>query len=507
MKNKNIIYISIFLFLLLLTGCTKKHTHNYSLEWEWGEDVVAIFKCECGESTQKLLANTEEEIISEADCLQDGKVIATAKVMFNNILYEKTKIITISKIGHNLVSHESKVATCTEHGWEAYEECTRCDYTTYKEISALNHDFVNTIIEPGPTTEGYVIDSCSFCDYSYKHSYTPQILKLELEADYYHVTGVNYLNIVDIIIPKMYNDLFVKVIGNDAFRSCTSLTSITIPNSVTSIGSYAFYNCESLTSITIPNSVTSIGSSAFESCTNLTSITIPNSVTSIGYYTFYNCESLTSITIPDSVTSIGYCTFYNCESLTSINVSENNNYYKSIDGNLYSKDGKTLEKYSNGKQESSFVILDSVTSIVNYAFDSCTSLTSITIPDSVTSIGHNAFYGCTSLTSINVSENNNYYKSIDGNLYSKDGKTLEKYSIGKQESSFVIPNSVTSIGGYAFAGCTSLTNIIIPDSVTSIGNDAFYSCTSLTIYCESTSKPSGWAGGWNPNNRPVVWGY
>ena len=98
MKNKNIIYISIFLFLLLLTGCTKKHTHNYSVEWEWGDDVVAIFTCDCGEdSTQKLLASTKEEVIAEADCINDGEIRVTAKVMFNNILYEKTRIITTPK--------------------------------------------------------------------------------------------------------------------------------------------------------------------------------------------------------------------------------------------------------------------------------------------------------------------------------------------------------------------------------------------------------------------------
>ena len=87
MKNKNIIYISIFLFLFLLTGCTKKHTHNYSLEWEWGEDVVAIFMCECGESTQQLLAVVSEEVIAEADCINDGEINVTAKVIFNDVLY------------------------------------------------------------------------------------------------------------------------------------------------------------------------------------------------------------------------------------------------------------------------------------------------------------------------------------------------------------------------------------------------------------------------------------
>ena len=158
----------------------------------------------------------------------------------------------------------------------------------------------------------------------------------------------------------------VTSIGSSAFRDCTGLTSVTIPNSVTSIGTNAFQNCSGLASITIPDSVISIGNFAFAYCTSLTSITIPNSVTSIGSYAFAGCSSLTSITIPDSVTSIGSGAFAYCTSLTSITIP------------------------------------NSVTSIGNYAFEGCTGLTSITIPNSVTSIGEGAFYDCTSLTSVTI---------------------------------------------------------------------------------------------------------
>ena len=181
-----------------------------------------------------------------------------------------------------------------------------------------------------------------------------------------------------------------------------------------------------------------------------TDIVIPStspagdSVTSIGDYAFYYCDSLTSITIPDSVTSIGDYAFENCDSLTSITIP------------------------------------DSVTSIGDDAFSRCSSLTSITIGNSVTSIGDDALYWCISLTEINVNANNANYSSIDGNLYSKDKTTLIQYAIGKTATSFVIPNSVTSIGDYAFYYCDSLTSITIPDSVTSIGDYAFYHCSSLT---------------------------
>ena len=156
----------------------------------------------------------------------------------------------------------------------------------------------------------------------------------------------------------------VTSIGGSAFYRCTGLTSITIPNSVTSIGNDAFRGCSGLTSITIPNSVTSIGEWAFCQCSGLTSITIPNSVTSIGSNAFYGCSGLTSITIPNSVTSIGESAFWGCTGLTSITIP------------------------------------NSVTSIGVVAFGYCSGLTSITIPNSVTSIGNFAFNYCSGLTSI-----------------------------------------------------------------------------------------------------------
>ena len=216
---------------------------------------------------------------------------------------------------------------------------------------------------------------------------------------------------------------------------------------VTSIGDYAYYYCINLASIKLPNSITSIGDHAFFGCTNLTSITIPDSVTSIGYAAFYLCDNLTSITIPDSVTSIGVYAFSYCTNLVSIIVDENNSKYRSIDGNLYSKDGKILVAYAAGKQETSLIIPEGVTSIGDHAFSYCSNLASITIP-----------------------------------------------------------GSVVSIECWAFSGCTGLTSITIPDSVTSISDYAFSGCDNLTIYCEATTQPEGWEDGWNSSECPVVWG-
>ena len=270
-------------------------------------------------------------------------------------------------------------------------------------------------------------------------------------------------------------------ISDDAFEYCTNLSNVTIGDGVTSIGASAFFGCTGLTNITIPNSVTSIGASAFFGCTGLTNITIPNRVTSIGKSVFHGCTGLTSITIPDSVTSIGDDAFYRCTSLTNIIVDENNQYYRSIEGNLYGKDGKTFVLCVASKNNTLFEIPDGITSIGNGAFKGCSSLASITIPDSITSIGEGAFEGCSSLARVYIADLARWCNIEFGASGANPLIYADPYLNNERTTELEIPNSVTSISDYAFYACDSLSSVVIPDSVTSIGDEAFYGCSNIQV--------------------------
>ncbi len=215
-------------------------------------------------------------------------------------------------------------------------------------------------------------------------------------------------------------------IGEGAFRNCSSLTSVTIPDSVTTIGDYAFNGCGSLTSVTIGDSVTTIGNSAFYWCYSITSVTIGDSVTTIGDRAFSECHSLTSVTIPDSVTTIGDGVFAFCYGL-----AEFKGKFAADEGRCLIIDG-VLNAFAIGCGAAEYTIPDSVTTIGEQAFDNCDSLTSVTIPDSVTTIGEKAFRNCDSLTSVTIG------------------------------------NSVTTIGKEAFEYCSSLSS----------------------VYCEATTPPT-----------------
>ena len=223
-------------------------------------------------------------------------------------------------------------------------------------------------------------------------------------------------------------------------------------DSVLKIGASAFYNCDKLTNIKLSESIISIENNTFDSCDKLTNINIPKSVLSIKEKAFMGCFSLKQIEISENLELFASGAFSYCTSLVAINVSNLNSNYKSVDGNVYTKDGKLLVQYAVGKKDTYYDVLDGVETI-----------------------GFRAFSGAKNLVQVNL------------------------------------PNSLKEIDNFAFDGCTKLTKIVIPLNVSKIGYGTFYLDSKLTIYCKVSSKPSNWDKNWNKlndgSNVPVIWGY
>lgn len=393
----------------------------------------------------EMLAHTygEWEVTKQPTCTEAGSQFHTCKVCE----YKDTQ--TIKALGHDYGEWEvTKEATCTEAG-SKNRTCTVCDHNETQVIEALGHNFIDGVCTKcGGNTNGTAG------------------LKYTLNDTSYEVSGIGSATDTDIVIPSIYNNKPVSAIGDSAFKNCSKLTSIAIPDGITKIGDSTFYGCNGLTSITIPDSVTSIGEYAFKYCSGLTSIsvgennaffasqdgvlynkaktefihipkaikgniTISEGVREIDDYAFENCSGLTSVSIPDSVSSIGWHAFSGCSGLTSITIP------------------------------------DSVTTIDCGAFSSCRGLTSITIPDSVTKINSSAFSYCKSLTSITIGNGvTSIYPS--------------SFSYCESLTSITIGNNVITIYRDAFSNCSELTSITIPDSVTKIEYSAFRNCNKLT---------------------------
>lgn len=262
----------------------------------------------------------------------------------------------------------------------------------------------------------------------------------------------------------------IETASNTLVAGCSKSV---IPSSVTAIGDFAFFNCRGLEFITIPNSITTIGNRAFMGCERLATINIPNSVTSIDEWAFFGCENLKSVNIPNSVHYIGDRAFSRCNNLTTVTVDLNNSVYDSRNNC-----NAIIERFSNKLVEgfSSTVIPNSVISIGEFAFYECAGLKSVNIPSSITSIGDRAFLGCKNLCSITVDKDNPAYDSRD-NCNAIIETNTNTLVVGCCNS--IIPNSVSSIGDFAFDDCIQLKSVNIPNSVTSIGRYAFSDCDAL----------------------------
>ena len=315
-------------------------------------------------------------------------------------------------------------------------------------------------------------------------------------------------SLISVSIPES-----VKAIGESAFESCTGLTDITIPNSVTTIGAAAFRLCNNLKNITISDNLTTIEAYTFEDCRNLTNVTIPNSVTEIEHSAFTNCRSLTNVTIPNGVKKIGDMAFYHCGNLISVTISESvtdigqlafsycnieeliinskciessgqpswinscGDFSKLIIGGNVSKIGDYVFNGCNSLK--SAVILGSVTSIGEQVFSGCSSLTNVTISDNVTTIGSGVFKNCDGLKNVNITISD-LAKYCTANNQIKFGLPRNLFIDGVEITKLTIPDGVSTVGESALQNCTSLTSVTIPNSVTAIEDHAFQGCSVLT---------------------------
>lgn len=312
--------------------------------------------------------------------------------------------------------------------------------------------------------------------------------------------GCNLLE--SVTLPESVTD-----IGMRAFSNCVKLATVSGGENVKNIGDLAFYECTHLSTFTMPGNLVTIGKQAFFDCP-ITSVALPNTLTSIGDRAFGCCASLKSFTIPASVVTIGSEPFLLCKSLAVLKVAADNEFYSSKANVLFNKDQTELIQCPVGKQYDTYTIPSTVKTINDrafygcssltriytseglevigdYAFSNCTNLVSFTIPDTVTEIGNAIFDSCSNLISVKMSEN---ITKISSNCFKNCKKLV----------SVVIPDGVTRICTEAFNYCENLTAVVIPASATLIEYGAFSNCTSLwhVLYTgteaqwENLEKPS-----------------
>ena len=307
----------------------------------------------------------------------------------------------------------------------------------------------------------------------------------------------------DVYVSAFYENRRVIGVNDYAFNNCNRITKVSLPDGIYSIGNYSFSNCITLKTMELPNTLVNIGEYCFNGCSSLENIVLPESLITIGKNAFNGCQNIKTIYLGKNVQNITSESFNNMSGLSSIIVHEENPYFMSIDGNLYSKDGKTLIKYASGKTDLVFDIPDSVEVIDSYAFENVSTLTKINISNNIFEFKQNAIVGCDNLQ-YTTYDNAYYIGNLDNpylmllKVYNQSASnitihenTLFIYSDAFRDcinlETVSLPDGLYSIGNYAFYNCKSLVNVDIPLSVDYIGNNCFEECQSL----ESINVPSG----------------
>ncbi len=342
---------------------------------------------------------------------------------------------TSGTCGENLTwSFDESTGTLTISGTGAMD-----NYTYYSPWEDIDNKIKKLVVEEGVTTIG----NKAF----YRYYWLVDVILPD------SITTIGQLAFA--YCDEITNITFgsgLETIEYAAFCDCTGLKNVELPDSLKVIGESAFHRCVKLESVTIPYGVEIIGDSAFASCKKLTGLVIPNSVTEIGADAFTCCYALTEVTIPDSVKTIGEDAFSSCRAVASVSIGSG------------------------------------VETIGKNAFGYCDGLTEITIPANVTTIEPGAFADCINIKEFIVDSNNpNYLNDEYGVLYSKDKTILLQYPLAQTETSYVIPDGVTTLYPSAFDRCPSLERVTIPESVTTIGEYAFsYYFCDLAIYYKGT---------------------
>ncbi len=498
---------------------TEEVAHTFAMK---NNDTHHWTECDCGAKTEEIahtfaMKNNETHHWTECTCGAKAAEEEHTFAMKNNETHHWTECDCGAKTEE--VAHTFAMKYNDAHHW------AECDCGT--KIKEEEHTFATKYND----THHWAGCDCGAKIKEEEHTYVNGVcdcgrekrtegLKYTLSGDgTYYTVSKGTATDMEIIIPAVYNDLPVREIKDNGFaQSGDSLTSIIIPDSVTTIGAYAFREC-SLISITIPSSVTTIGNYAFYYCRALTEInfnatamkslsnnnevfyrageygsgitvTIGANVTEIPAYLFYP-DSYSSSSFLPKITkvifeegceckSIGASVFVNCSSLTGVYITDIAFWcsidFKDSSSNPLQRNGNL---YLNNQLVTDLVIPEGVTEIKNYTFYSCHNLTSISLPNSVTAIGRNAFTNCNNVTSIAIPNN---VSTIGKNAFSSCSSITT--------ITFDNDSQLTTIGDYAFSYCSNLTSIIIPKSVVSIGMGAFNACSSLTsVTFENTS---GW---------------